>query len=185
VLFKNPDGWSPDGRWLTLQQLDPVGKQNIWLLPTSGEGKPELYMQGPARELQGTPSPDGRWLSYAAGDTGRLEVYVQAFPRPGRRVQVSRQGGLWSWWLPDGRGLLFMTEEQSPGVWSAELLPGAGADGLPRFAEPRQIATFPAGTLAADALPDRRRFLALVPENGEPGTITVVQNWPAALAKAP
>ena len=34
---------------------------------------------------------------------------------------------------------------------------------------------------AADALPDRKTFLALVPENAAPGTITVVQDWPAAL----
>jgi Tol biopolymer transport system component len=183
VLFKNPDGWSPDGRWITLQHLDPIGKQNIWLLPASGEGKPEVYLQGPSRELFGNPSPDGRWLSYAAADTGRLEIYVQGFPKPGRRVQVSRDGGLWSWWGTGGRELLFMTEEQPPSVWSALVLPGPGPDGLPRFGEPRLLATLPTGTLAADALPDRRRFLALVPENSEPGSITVVQNWPAALGR--
>jgi Tol biopolymer transport system component len=185
VLFENPDGWSPDGRWITLQRLDAVGKQNIWLLPASGDGKAELYVQGPARELNGNPSPDGRWLAYAAADTGRLEIYVQGFPKPARRVQVSRDGGVWSWWVPGGRGLLFMTETQPRAVWTADLLPGAGPEGPPRFSEPRLLATLPPGTLAVDALPDRRRFLALVPENSEPGSITVVQNWPAALSKAP
>jgi hypothetical protein len=78
-----------------------------------------------------------------------------------------------------------MTEEQPPSVWRVDVQPGAGPDGLPRFGEPRLLATLPAGTLAADALPDRRRFLALVPENSEPGSITVVQNWPAALGRKP
>ena len=185
ALFKNADGWSSDGQWITLQHLDAGSRQNIWLLPASGDGKPELYANGPTRELNGTPSPDGRWLSYAAGDTGRLEIYVQAFPKPGRRVQVSRTGGLWSWWSPDGRRLLYMTEEQPLTIWSADVGESPAPGAPPRMGEPRQIATLPAGTLAADALPDRKTFLALVPENAAPGTITVVQNWPAALRQAP
>jgi hypothetical protein len=34
-----------------------------------------------------------------------------------------------------------------------------------------------------DAMPDRQRFLALAPERTGTGSITVVQNWRAALEK--
>ena len=48
---------------------------------------------------------------------------------------------------------------------------------------PRVGATLPAGLIAVDAMPDRLRWLALVPETAGPGTVTVVQNWMAALKK--
>ncbi len=78
-----------------------------------------------------------------------------------------------------------MSEEQPATIWVADVVVSSGQDALPRVGEPRKLATLPYGTLAADALPDRKSFLALVPENGAPGTITVVQNWPAALRQNP
>ena len=38
-------------------------------------------------------SPDGRWLAYVADETGTGEVYVQPFPGPGGRFQISMGGG--------------------------------------------------------------------------------------------
>jgi hypothetical protein len=32
-----------------------------------------------------------------------------------------------------------------------------------------------------DAAPDRQRFLAIAPERTGPGSLTIVQNWQAAL----
>ena len=46
---------------------------------------------------------------------------------------------------------------------------------------PRVIASLPPGLIAIDAMPDRQKWLALVPENAGAGTVTVVQNWMAGL----
>jgi hypothetical protein len=40
---------------------------------------------------------------------------------------------------------------------------------------------FPSGSFRAQAMPDGQRFLVLVPEQTGTGSITVVQNWRAAL----
>jgi hypothetical protein len=48
---------------------------------------------------------------------------------------------------------------------------------------PRFVATLPAGIVWIDAMPDRQKFLALMPERLGTGTVTVVQNWMAALKK--
>jgi Tol biopolymer transport system component len=40
-------------------------------------------------------SPDGRWVAYTTRETGRSEVYVQPFGRPGSRQRVSVETG-WS-----------------------------------------------------------------------------------------
>jgi hypothetical protein len=42
---------------------------------------------------------------------------------------------------------------------------------------PKQIGVFPPGILGIDATPDRRRFLAILPERTGPGSLTIVQNW--------
>ena len=44
--------------------------------------EPSRFSQG-----LGQVSPDGRWLSYASNESGRFEIYVQSFPKPG--------GGKW------------------------------------------------------------------------------------------
>ena len=180
ILFKDPDAWTRDGRWITLQQLDPVGKQNIWLLPTSEPMTPEVYAQGPTRELNGTVSPDGAWMAFASEETGRMEMYVQSFPKPGRRMQVSREGGLRAWWSPDGREITWVTESK-PTLFRARLEPVNG--GAARFGEPRRLGALPPGARGGDAMPDRHRFLVLFSENVDPGSIVVVQNWPAALPR--
>jgi hypothetical protein len=43
------------------------------------------------------------------------------------------------------------------------------------------MASLPPGVIAIDAMPDRQKWLALVPENTGAGTVTVVQNWMAGL----
>jgi len=50
-----------------------------------------------------------------------------------------------------------------------------------RVGAPRKFATLPADIIFVDATPDRQRFLALAPERTGTGSVTVVQNWRAAL----
>ncbi len=38
-------------------------------------------------------SPDGRWIAYYSNETGRNEIYVQRFPGPGGKSQISTTGG--------------------------------------------------------------------------------------------
>jgi len=56
-----------------------------------------------ATELAPRFSPDGGWLAYSSDESGRQEVYLQPFPGPGRRVQVSTNGGEQPVWAADGR----------------------------------------------------------------------------------
>ncbi|HSG00892.1 MAG TPA: hypothetical protein VLA20_07155, partial [Vicinamibacterales bacterium] len=176
AMFKGPTSWSPDGRWIAMTQLDPDTAQNVWLLPADGGGEPTLFFRGPTRDNSGPISPDGRWLAYASEETGRFELFVQSFPTPGRRVQVSQQGAIGAWWTGDSRQILFLGIDQRS-LWRVDVEPG------PSFAvgTPRQIATVPPSIVYMDATPDRRRFLTIAPESIGIGSVTVVQNWLAAL----
>jgi Tol biopolymer transport system component len=176
--FKNVSAWSADGRWLVLTQLDETTQQNIWMLPASGQGELVSVVRGPVRDSAGPMSPDGRWLAFIADDTGRFEVYLQSLPPPGRRQQVSQGGGTLSWWAADGRSLIFL-DDRYRSLWHVDLLPGA----VLGVGTPRQIANLPPDVAWLDAMPDRKRFIAIVPEKAGPGSVTVVQNWRAALPK--
>jgi Tol biopolymer transport system component len=175
--FKNPVSWSGDGKWIVVTQLDPDTSQNIWLLPAAG-GDLKPYVRGPTRDIGGLVSPDGRWLAYSAEDTGRFELYVQSFPEPGKRVQVSREGASVSWWTRDGRQLLYLDGAYRT-LWRVDVEPGAAI----RFGTPAKIATLPVDIVGIDAMPDRQKFLAIVPERAGAGSVTVVQNWLLALGK--
>jgi hypothetical protein len=61
-------------------------------------------------------SPDGRWLAYGSNASGRNEVYVQPYPEPGPRQQVSLEGGESPAWSPTGRELFFLSPRDSDGM---------------------------------------------------------------------
>jgi len=177
VLFKGPSAWSPDGHWIVMTQLDPGTAQNVWLLDASGTKAPTAIVRGSLRDYGGPVSPDGRWMAYVSDESGRFELYVQSFATPGRKVQISEKGSRSAWWTRDGRQLIFAGSDLRS-LWRVDIQPretlGVGT--------PRQFATLPAETMWVDAMPDRQRFLAIAPERTGTGSVTVVQNWLAALA---
>jgi hypothetical protein len=82
------------------------------------------------------------------------------------------------WWTRDGRHLLFVNGD-GKSLWRADVEPGTTL----KVSAPLRIATLPPNVVAEDAMPDGQRFLALVPERAGTGSVTVVQNWRAALDK--
>jgi Tol biopolymer transport system component len=52
-------------------------------------------------------SPDEHWLAYVSDETGVGEVYVQPFPGPGGRFQISNGGGAAPMWSPNGKELFY------------------------------------------------------------------------------
>ena len=179
VLFKNPVAWTPDGKHIVLVQLDPGSAQNIWLLPASGGDKVTPLVRGPSRDNGGPVSPDSRWLAFVSDSTGRFELFVQPLGGPGPKVQVSHNGASLWWWTKDGRQILFLGFDLRT-LWIVDVT--AGTTFTP--GTPRQIATFPAGMVWMDAMPDRQRFLAIAPERTGIGSMTIVQHWLKALEQA-
>jgi len=182
LLFKNDQpfkvarAWSPDLQWITVEQLDSATAQNIWLVPASGTGTPTLLVKGPTRDNGGPISPDGRWMAFVSDDTGRFELYAQAFPTPGPRVPISQQGAVLAWWTKDMRQILFIGADLHT-LWRADIQAGATL----HAGTPAKIASFPSSIVNMDATPNRQKFLAIAPERVGIGSVTVVQNWRTAL----
>ena len=99
-----PEESLPDGSILALSQ----NGKDIVRIPPSG-GKPESIFHTDFESDEPHVSPDGRWITYAANDSGQWEIYVAAFPSFGSRRQVSNAGGMGPVWRSDGKELFYLS----------------------------------------------------------------------------
>jgi serine/threonine-protein kinase len=167
--------FTPDGKWLAFSETDPATSPDIWLLPLSGDRKPQVFLKTPSAEQNPRFSPDGRWLAYVSNESGRDEVYVRRFPDPGAKWQISTDGGNAPVWSRDGEELFYRSADKTMVV---------DVRTRPAFGSPRVLfeGRFPTSTTSVsgyDVFPDGRRFLRpqqLEPE--QPATqVNVVINW--------
>jgi hypothetical protein len=99
---------SHDGKWKVLRTGDNSPQfRDIFIASTTGDATPRPFVAMPTSEVAATLSPDDHWLAYASDESGRAEVYVQAFPGPGQRIRVSTDGGLEPRWSKDGRTIFY------------------------------------------------------------------------------
>jgi hypothetical protein len=99
-----PSEENPTGHQITLKTVRQATLRRakvpyfwIWIQPLASDGKPGgwrpfPYLQTPFEERNASISPDGNWIVYSSDETGRTEVYAQAFPSPGGKVQISTGG---------------------------------------------------------------------------------------------
>jgi len=132
-------------------------------------------------EMDASLSPDGRWLAYASFETGRPEIYVQSFPRPGRKVRVSLDGGDYPLWTRGGKELLYSRSQAiySPGHTIVSVPVEEGEEFRP--GPPHPLFTLPTGFTGVDTVADGERFLVSTVTNSRPGDIRLVLNWEALL----
>jgi Tol biopolymer transport system component len=101
-----PYSWSPDGSFILHRHMNG-GFYNTGLLPLSGERVPRAYATRSYVLAFAQVSPDGRAVAYSANDAGRFEVFIESFPAPAERRQVSTDGGVHPRWRRDGRELYY------------------------------------------------------------------------------
>jgi Tol biopolymer transport system component/tRNA A-37 threonylcarbamoyl transferase component Bud32 len=184
-----PNDWSRDGRWVLYYEIIPGTQRDLWVLPVPAAGKPAQdatprpYIRTPFNEWYGRFSPEvpSRWVAYQSDDTGRYEVYIQAFPEPRGKIRVSTAGGQYPQWGAGGRELFYVSLDNKLMAVSLKL----GADSV-EPATPRELFRLPTvetGRSPYDAAPDGQRFLlrATPGQAGDP--LTVIVNWPALLKK--
>ena len=108
---KSPTDWSPDGRLVLYRMPGPKSDYDLWALPVDRLQKPFPVLQTQADERDGQFSPDGKWLAYQSNESGGQEIYVQSFPGPGRKSQVSNGGGTQVRWRRDGKELFYVSSD--------------------------------------------------------------------------
>jgi hypothetical protein len=149
-------------------------------LPLFGDRKPFPYLQSAFQEGYGKLSPNGQWLAYQSNETKRFEVYVQTFPTPGGKWQVSTNGGGSPEWSRDGKELYFIGADQKMMVVQVK-------DGV-KFEASVPKALFDVHTVNGlnfvfDVSKDGRFLIPTPVEQSASVPMTVVVNWTAGLKK--
>jgi Tol biopolymer transport system component len=184
--------WSPDGRFLLYASDDPTTGSDLWALPMTGGGKPFPVMQTHADEREGQFSPtDGRWVAYVSNESGIDEVYIQAFPGPGGKRQVSTNGGVDPRWGRDGRELFYMAPDGKLMALSIHVDADGRALNLgpPVALFPTRLATGPnvttgfISTPQYAVAPDGRFLMNVTADDNVVSPISVVLNWATGLKK--
>ena len=183
VLLKSnvngPSQVSSDGKWILYFAVTPGGDQDIYVLPTTGEAKPQLVVQTAFPDVEPQFSPNVRWLAYASNENGRNEIYVQPFPPTGRRWQVSSNGGRQPIWRADGKELFFVSDDRKFYAVNVSEKDGVFEYGIPTFLFDMPATVF---NTRNSYIPSRdgKRFLINTLSETDQTPINVVQNWRAA-----
>ena len=178
-LPSNVNSWSPDGQVLVFTERHPDTGRDLMLVEADGGRAPDFFLQTRFNEGAAKFSPDGQWLAYVSDETGRAEIYVRPYPGPGRKWQISSEGGTEPVWSRDGRELFYRDGYTMMSVdigQGAELTPGR-----PKllFRRPYRKALWsPNYDIANDG-----RFIMIEEGGGDTTSpeIRIVTNWAAAL----
>jgi eukaryotic-like serine/threonine-protein kinase len=97
---------SHDGTQLIFQRIID-GVWGVWSAALDGDTTLHPIVVATYDAFMPSLSPDGRWLAYAANESGRYEIYLRPYLEPGAVVQVSQDGGTEPAWSADGQRLYF------------------------------------------------------------------------------
>jgi Tol biopolymer transport system component len=179
-----PVALSPDGRDLLVGLYEEKGSGlDLLRLTLAAGAQPVPYAAAPDfQEFRACFSPDGRWVAFASNASGRQEVYVQAFPTPGRKWQVSTEGGIEPVWSADGKTLYYFASDRR--LTRVDVTIGATFDAgvpVPMFSLPLAAQLARNRYLIA---PGGQRYLIVAPMGeGMSRPMTVVLGWDAALGR--
>jgi eukaryotic-like serine/threonine-protein kinase len=172
--------WSPDGGIILFTSLSRETGYDGWSWSVK-EKKAEPWTEAPMDQLNERFSPNGRWVAYSSAESGRTDVYVQAFPgKTGGRWQVSQAGGDKPAWRRDGKELFFLAAD---GTLMAVDVRTEGTFELgaphPLFKAPVR----PGSGWSYDVTPDGQRFLmnTLTESDRARQAAAVVLNWTGTL----
>jgi Tol biopolymer transport system component/predicted Ser/Thr protein kinase len=102
--------WSADGQTVFITRSVAATRSDIWYMTLPGFVL-HPYLASPAVEGGARISPDGRWVAYQSGESGRPEIYLAPFPPTGAKWQVSTGSGLSPRWRADGKELIFISND--------------------------------------------------------------------------
>jgi Tol biopolymer transport system component len=143
-----------------------------------GDQKPFPYVRHFAFDVFAKLSPNGQWLAYDSSEVERTDVYVQTFPNPGGKWQVSTNGGSRPVWSRDGAELYFISPDRK--MMAVKIKGGPKFDhDAPQALFDTRIAGGPNAWF--DVSKDGRFLIPTQVEQSANRSMTVEVNWTAAL----
>jgi Tol biopolymer transport system component len=174
------DSWSSE--FLIYETVSPTTARDVWALPMTGDRKAFPVVNDKFIQQGARLSPDGHWLFYSSNESGRFEIYVQAFPKAGgiRQISIDGVSGSVGNWGKDGREIIFQALDEKMMVVDVKL--GATIEaGIPSalFQVPGPIV----GSRYAMSTDGQEFIIPLAPLSGGRPALTTVLNWTADIKK--
>jgi dipeptidyl aminopeptidase/acylaminoacyl peptidase len=193
--FQIPTDWSADGRFVAFVNTGFPRSANetqsdVWVFDMARGRKAFPLLNTKFHEANPAFSPDGKWLAFTSNESGRAEVYVQAFRSGdapgmvGERYLVSRAGAQAVRWRRDGKELFYLGFDGRVQAVLVRLAPN------PDFGAPTALFTISTEARAVihsvtgfDVSADGNRFVIV--RSPESPSLVVVQNWEGLLRHNP
>jgi WD40 repeat protein len=190
--WQSVEAFSPDGKMVLYATSRSPLTPKLELTSIDGTAAPQPLDEGKFAQGSAKFSPDGRWLAYCSNESGRPQVYVQSFPGPGPKVQVSNEGGTDPVWRRTGGELFYRNGDR---------MMVAGVSTEPTFSasRPRELWTGPyshgmssscgaPGVTSSnyDVSPDGQRFLMIQDDDQSAPSASqaiFVQGWAEELTQ--
>jgi serine/threonine-protein kinase len=165
----------PDGT-LLYTEIDSKTGRDLWI--RSPDGKTTPLRATPFNETAGQFSPGPangpHWLAYSSDESGRNEIYVQAYPGGASRIPVSTEGGILPMWSPDGTELFYVTGDAVVAV----PMRTDGSFGAARRLFDRSDFLFNHRFHSYGVSPDGKHFLMIQRDRQSvPRQLNVILNW--------
>ena len=179
-------------RPLSEQVWAPVGDAFVVRTTTPTAGAGDILVARPGRDIVPAPvvasarneyspalSPDGRWLAYAGGETGRIEVYVVPFDAPGTaKWVVSTSGGSAPRWSPRGDELFYLDARSNLVAARVATAPSFAVQGTRVLFNASDFIHTSLSRRNYDVAADGQRFLMVQRADGaKRGQVVVVEHW--------
>ena len=173
-----PSDVSPDGSVLLYTRATGPST-DLWYVLLGAGRTPHPFVQTAFQERDGQFSLDGKWVAYQSNDAGHFEIYLQPFPGPGDRIQVSAGGGQQVRWARSGSELFYIAADQR--LTSVRVTFGANGKlvlgtPVPLFRIELDSSFLPRQQYVVS--PDGQRFLINAATDAiDPPSITLMLNW--------
>ena len=169
--------WSRDGRSLLIGRTHPDTRDDLWIQPPTEGVAAQPYVTTAFNQTFGAISPDGRWVAYASDESGKFDIYIDSFPKPGTRTRITTAGGTEPRWSRDGE-LFFRRGSE---IHHVELGPGhlfQHGGGPLEVTVMNRLFDAGAAVRSYDVSPDGKRFLINIPASSATRSpITLVHHW--------
>jgi len=190
-----PSGVSRDGHWLVV--IEASSNYSLIMIRSREDANKVVRIQGHGTEMDGSISPDGRWLLYSSIPSSRREVLVQSVPKEAGgsgtalgKWQVSTAGGSQPVWRGDGKEIFFLAPDGMMIAVPVESSENFFRSGAPKPLFQTRLEFAPRINSEGlfmrqyDVTPDGQRFLLNQHvADATDAPITVIVSWPKLLQK--
>jgi hypothetical protein len=152
--FRQGYALTPDGASLVYGERSRTGEQ-LWFWPLAGTSPPRPLMSASS---EARISPDGRYYTFVALESGRQEVFVAPLTGGGKQA-VSDGGGSEARWGPDGREILYLSSDSRLVSVPVRTSPALRLDKSETL-----FVVNGKGWVDFDIAPDGKRLLAIIKE---------------------